>query len=120
MERRLSNYLRTNRRRVGLTQLELGIVLGYKNEGAVSRHERVRSVPPLVTALSYEIVFRVPVSEMFAGLRDDIEGDIEARLAALEENLQNCSARDRNAIAIARKLEWLSERRSPEYKVAGQ
>ncbi len=114
MDRRLANYLRTHRRNVGLTQRELGQILGYCDEGSVSRHERFHATPPLVVALGYEIVFRVPVSEIFAGLRDGVEGDVEERLAALEKNLEQRSAKDRNANAIARKLMWLCERRNSE------
>jgi len=114
VNQRLANYLRTHRRNVGLTQRELGQILGYCDEGAVCRHERFHVTPPLVVALGYEIVFRVPVSEIFAGLRDEVEGDVEERLEALEKDLQQCSAKDRNANAIARKLMWFSERRSSE------
>src|SRR5229473_1003129 len=99
-EQRLANYLRVHRRRVGLSQHELGRVLGYQDEGPISRHERFHSMPPLVIALSYEIVFRVPVSEIFAGLRDTVEADIEERLAELENRLQQGSVRDRHAVGI--------------------
>jgi len=67
-DRRLPNYLRTHRRRVGLTQEELGGVVGYEDDGTITKHEKFQSTPPLETAIGYEIVFRVPVSEIFAGL----------------------------------------------------
>jgi hypothetical protein len=54
------------------------------------------------------------VSEIFAGLRDEVEDDIEERLVAFENDLQQRSARDRHANATARKLIWLSEWRSVE------
>jgi DNA-binding XRE family transcriptional regulator len=114
--RRLPNYLRTHRRKVGLTQRELGLVLGYGDEGTVSKHEKFDATPPLEIAIGYGIVFRVPLSELFAGLRDEVGGEIEGRLAELEEHLGRQSVRDRNAIAIARKLMWLSERKSAEYE----
>jgi DNA-binding XRE family transcriptional regulator len=114
VDRRLPNYLRTHRRKVGLTQRELGHILGHCNEGPMFRHERFRATPSLVVALSYEIIFRVPISEIFAGLRDEVEGHVEERLAAFENDLQQRSAKDRNANAIARKLMWLSERRNSQ------
>jgi DNA-binding XRE family transcriptional regulator len=114
MERRLTNYLRTHRRNGGLTQLELGHILGHCNEAPVNRHEGFRATPSLVVALGYEIVFRVPVSEIFAGLRDEVEEDVEERLAAFENDLQQRSAKDRKANTTARKLIWLSARRSAE------
>jgi hypothetical protein len=89
-------------------------MLGYGDEVAVSRHERFHVTPPLVVALGYEIVFRVSVSEIFAGLRDEVEDEIEKRLAEMEEQLGQRSSSDRNANAIAQKLMWLSERKSLE------
>ena len=114
VDQRLPNYLRTHRRNVGLTQRELGQILGHCNEGPVSRHERFRATPSLVVALSYEIVFRIPVSEIFAGLRDEVEKDVEKKLVEMEEQLGQRSAKDRNANATARKLMWLSNRRNSE------
>jgi DNA-binding XRE family transcriptional regulator len=116
VDQRLPNYLRTHRRNVGLTQPELARILGHCNEGPVSRHERFRATPSLVVALSYEIIFRASVSEIFAGLRDEVGEDVERRLAAFEADLQLRSARDRDANAIARKLMWLSERNNSDYE----
>lgn len=111
MEGRLGNYVRTHRKRAGLSQRELGLVLGYDNEAAVSRHERLRSLPPLLIALGYEAIFRVPVSEMFAGLHEVVEQAIEGRLAELERNLQH---RSRRRAAGEHALKWLSERRGSQ------
>ncbi len=115
-EKRLANYLRTHRRRIGLSQRELGKVLGYRDEGPVSPHEGFGTMPPLTLALSYEIVYRAPISEIFAGLRDEIEEQVEGRLADLEMGLQQRSAKERDAIAIARKLEWFALRKDSEYE----
>lgn len=99
-----------HRRRTGFSQRELEVVLGYLGEGAVSQHERMAITPPLKMAIGYEIIFRVPVAELFAGVRDSIEDDIEIRLARMEESLGQRSATDRQANATARKLMWLRER----------
>jgi DNA-binding XRE family transcriptional regulator len=112
----LANYVRIHRRKVGLSQRELGKLLGYKDEGPVSRHERFHSVPPLLIALGYEIVFQASVSEIFPGLRDTVELVVEEQLAALESELQGRSGRAPGAAAVARKLEWLSERRTSGYQ----
>jgi hypothetical protein len=112
----LANYVRVHRRNVGLSQRELGKLLGYKDEGPVSRHERFHSVPPLLIALGYEIVFQASVSKIFPGLRDTVELVVEEQLAALESELQGRSGRASNAAAVARKLEWLSERRTSGYQ----
>lgn len=114
VDQRLANYLRMHRRNVGLTQRELGHILGHCNEGPVSRHERFRATPSLAVALGYEVVFRVPVSEIFAGLRDEVEEEVEEKLVELEEQLGQRSTKDRNANVTARKLIWLCERRNSE------
>ncbi len=111
MSDQLKNYLRTHRKKTGLTQRDLGRMLGYLDEGPVSRHERDHALPPLEVALGYEIVFQVPISEIYAGLREAIKQDIEERLSELERELQERSGKDRYAAATARKLEWLVERR---------
>ncbi len=65
---RLASYLSSHRKRSGLSQERLGKLLGYPDEGPVSRHERLRSVPPLRIALGYQAIFQIPVSELFPGV----------------------------------------------------
>jgi len=111
----LDNSLRVHRRKAGLTQHELSQILGYNTYSAVSRHEQV-GVPTLVVALSYQILFRVPISEIFPGLTESVSLRMENRLTEFEEHLGEQSAHGPRASAIARKLEWLSERRSSGHK----
>lgn len=106
------NYLRAHRKKSHLTQRELARIVGYRHAGPILRHEHFRSTPPLVIAVGYEIVFRVPITQIFAALREVVAEDIEARLAELEASLGNRSARERNAKVIAQKLLWLAERKT--------
>jgi DNA-binding XRE family transcriptional regulator len=110
-DRHLPNYIRVHRRRAGLNQQELGGLLGFRVE-SVARHEQFRTIPALQVAIGYEIIFHIPVSELFAGLRDEMVTDVEAKLALLEERLGQRSAQDRNASETARKLLWLAERKN--------
>ncbi len=119
-DERIPNYLRTHRKRVGLTQRELAEALGFYDESPISRHERFESTPPLSIAIGYEIVFRVPVSEIFAGLRDQVQKDVESRLRDLRDVLGERSVKDRGAMAVGRKLMWLSERWDAEDDYASQ
>lgn len=112
----LSNSIRFHRRKSGLSQRELGQVVGYRDEQTVARHECFHATPPLEVAISYEIVFRIPISEMFAELHDELEVKVEESLVQLEEQLGRRSALDRNALATARKLMWLSGRKDSEYQ----
>jgi transcriptional regulator with XRE-family HTH domain len=106
------NYLRTHRKKAGLTQREMGKLLGFSGAGQVSRHERSRSVPTLRNALAYESVFRVPVAEIFFGIRAAITRNVENELQRLEAELQKRNAEDRDGNAVAQKLVWLTVRKS--------
>ena len=112
----LANYLRTHRLKTGFTQDDLAAVLGYVNRDSISRHERHESIPSLLIALGYEVFYRVPVSEIFAGLAKTVEFNLEAELSEYQKYLGEQSAAGPRAAVIARKLEWLSERRSSGYK----
>jgi DNA-binding XRE family transcriptional regulator len=104
------NYLKTFRLRSGLTQDEVGELLGYTDGGEVSLHEISKAAPILEVALAYEIVLRAPISVLFAGMRADVERDIEARMRELETSLGERSSKDRDAKITAHKLMWLSHR----------
>jgi len=106
------NYLKAHRKKSGLGQREMGKLLGYSDPGQVSRHEQSRSTPPLTIALAYELIFKVPISAIFVGVRGSIQRDIESKLQELEAELLNRSARDRDANLIAQKLVWLNERKN--------
>ena len=103
--------LRTLRQKSGLTQGEIAEVLGFEAGIAVSRHERSVTVPSLLTALGYEIIFRKPISEIFPGLTQAVEEGIEERLAELEDKLHQSTATGREAAETAHKLEFLCERK---------
>lgn len=108
----LASYLRTYRKRSGLTQRELARILGYAHGGPVSQHEQSGNAPSLFTALAYQVIFRVPLSDIFPELCKMIEETIETRLAEFEKTLGSKSAKDRNADQTAAKLQWLCMRRS--------
>ena len=110
----LASYLRYHRKRSGLSQREIAQLLGYPDQEPVSRHERSRSMPPLIIALCYQAIFRVPVSDLFPGHYEKTKRTIEERLAKMEHDLQQRSAKDRDAAMIARKLEWMWERNNPQ------
>lgn len=114
MPRKISHtFLRPHRKKSGLTQRELANILGNVTEGQVSRHELGDNIPRLHVALGYEVLFGVPVSEMFPGVRATVARAVEIRLDYMEQVLKEKSAKGRDANAIARKLEWIYERRKP-------
>lgn len=107
-----ASYLRTYRKKSGLSQSELAEVLGLISEWRISEHERSITIPRLLTAISYEIIFNVPISKLFPGVYETVRGNVESRLAELEARLQESDAKGRAANPIARKLEWICERKN--------
>ena len=108
---KLENYLRTYRKRSGLTQREVAFLVGCRNGAQVSRYEKRRRLPPLRTALACEAAFGVPVSELFAGLREAAGQAVGERMLALRSKLETGAAQGRDAQLAAQKLRWLAERR---------
>jgi transcriptional regulator with XRE-family HTH domain len=110
---RLENYLRTYRRKSGLTQREVAFLLGWKNGAQLSRYEKRHTLPPLRTALAYEAIFGVPAGELFAGLRKSVGRDVSRRIGRLNTDLRERKGQGRQGRLVARKLMWLSERHGP-------
>ena len=95
----------------GMSQRELAEIVGFIAEHQISRHERSIAIPSLLTALSYRAIFLVPVEQLFPGISETIQLNVEDRLARMEGKLNESSVKGRKAQAVARKLEWLSERK---------
>jgi transcriptional regulator with XRE-family HTH domain len=104
-------HLRTLRKRSGLSQKDLANILGFRSGVQISRHERSDSVPDLLTAFGYEAIFRVPISGLFPGLYQTVAVGIEERLANVEDGLHQSTAKGRDAVPIAHKLEFFAERK---------
>jgi transcriptional regulator with XRE-family HTH domain len=110
---RLENYLRTYRKQSGLTQGEVGFLLGRETGAQVSRYEKRHRLPPLETALAYEEIFGVPVGELFAGVRQAVGRDIHKRRVELRARLQTQTPNAHDTRMTAHKLRWLDERERP-------
>lgn len=105
---RLGNYIRSLRTQAGLTQRQLARIVGYDDDkGPISAHERLRSLPPLLVAIAYSLVFQKSMPEIFPGLFDVVEHAVEAQLSQLEEELD----RSNTTSITAKALEWLALRR---------
>jgi hypothetical protein len=63
---RLENYLRSYRNNSGLTQREVGFLLGRKSGAQASTYEKRHRLPPLECALACEKIFGVYVGELSA------------------------------------------------------
>ena len=83
----LPNYLQTQRKRLALSQEEVGFLLGIKgiNKGEkVSRDENFARQPSLQNALAYEAIYGRPVRELFAGRYQQAKQEVAARARILK------------------------------------
>lgn len=112
--RRLENYLRTYRRRSGLTQGEVVFLLGRKNGAQLSRYEKRHRLPPLRTALALEAIYKIPLAKLFAGLRESVVAEMSKRLEKLDAEFKADGGSKRQRRINTRKHSWITEHHSSE------
>ncbi len=100
---RLQNYLRTYRKRFGLSQDEVAFLLGCQSGAKVSRYERLGRQPSLEGILAYRIIFGMPVEDLFAGVYQKVEKITTKRARMLAQKL----AKEGPNPVTSRKLEIL-------------
>jgi transcriptional regulator with XRE-family HTH domain len=86
-KQKLPNYLKRARKRLGLSQKEVAYLLGCASSTRVSRHERFHREPSLRTVLAYEVLYGLPVVDLFAGVTDDVERAVHRRVRRLVRRL---------------------------------
>ena len=87
MAHRLPNYLRTHRKRAGLSQEEVAFLLGCQDGHKASRYELRKRKPNLETVLAYELIFGAPARELFAGVFEDVAVAMRKRADILASKL---------------------------------
>jgi transcriptional regulator with XRE-family HTH domain len=102
---KLDNYLRTYRKKLGLTQREVSFLLGCYGPAKVSRYERTGRIPDLKTIFAYEAIFQKPARELFAGIYDRAERETRRRVRQLVSRLR----KRLESPALARKIASLRE-----------
>jgi DNA-binding XRE family transcriptional regulator len=103
------NYIRAHRRRCGLSQKELGILVGYGHGSAIGRHERSKVAPPLVVALAYEVIFEISVAQLFTGFHVAVTQSVARNLQELKADLENQRGERRRS--NVEKKQWLLKQR---------
>lgn len=86
------NLMRVLRRRLGLTQGELGYVIGYEDETNVSRIENGIRTPLLTEVLMIELVFGVPAFVIFPEIRAAVGRQVSQRVKRIMGDLETSSA----------------------------
>jgi transcriptional regulator with XRE-family HTH domain len=85
--RTLPHYLRSHRKAFGLTQKEVGRILGFKNGHSVCQFENFRDIPRLQVMLAYEVLFDTPASQLLAGISEAIRFVVHRRIRSLAAEL---------------------------------
>jgi transcriptional regulator with XRE-family HTH domain len=88
---KLENYLRTYRKRSGLSQDEVAFLLGCQSGTKVSRYEHSQRKPNLETLFAYEVMFGAPARELFAGTYQKVEKRISNRAQLLTRKLSRAT-----------------------------
>lgn len=88
MASKVRSYLRTYRKRSGLTQDEVAFLLGCQSGAKVSRFERQAREPNLRTALACQIIFGIPAEDLYPGVYAEVEEAVTERARALAERFR--------------------------------
>ena len=85
MRKPLPIYLRTYRKKHGLTQRETAFLLGLETGQIISRYEGMVRVPSLQTAIAYQLIFGRPLKDLFPDIYQEVEYLTLKRALALRE-----------------------------------
>lgn len=85
---KLENYLKAYRKRAGISQNEMGYLLGGRDGTKASRYEHFKRKPNLETALACEALFHIPVRELFAGMYERAQRQTSSRARRLRKRLK--------------------------------
>lgn len=105
MSQPLRTYLRTFRRRSGLSQDEVAFLLGSMCGTSVSRHERGTRIPLLETVLGYAFIFGAEVPALYEGVFSDVQLVVRKRARGLCRSLERQprgARRDRKIMLLKR------------------
>jgi transcriptional regulator with XRE-family HTH domain len=85
---KVPSYLRTYRKRGGLTQNEVAFLLGCQSGTKLSRYERLCRQPNLQTAFACQAIFGIPAHEIFPGMYAEVEQSIAKRARQLSKRIE--------------------------------
>ena len=114
MSKRLINDLWVNRKRHGLTQNDMALLLLGSEDGSnVSRYERGAREPNFRTALAYQAIFGTPPHKLFPGIYEEVEQEVKQR-ARLHSKQLGASRASRTGWYKRKLLERIGVRKEDE------
>ena len=85
MSGKLPTYLKTYRKKLGLSQGDLALLFGYQTGSTVSRYERSRRPPSRDDVFASVFIFGVPDHELFPSTFRNVAKLVQARAHRLLE-----------------------------------
>lgn len=108
--RRLRIYLRSARKAAGLSQAELGALLGY-SEAAVSKCENEARPPTFKFAIGCAYLFGKSIAELFPSATGSVQDVVGLNAAKLDEELRGrTDAESRKKLVV---LSAMAQRATP-------
>lgn len=89
MSRKLANYIRMYRKRLGLTQHDVAFLTGYHDGSKVSGIERQRKLPSLRAVIALSVIFHVNVYELFPQMFAEVEEAVIKQAQVLSQKLSD-------------------------------
>jgi transcriptional regulator with XRE-family HTH domain len=105
MTRKKPNYLRSFRKRNGLTQGEMAFLLGCNNPARVSDYERMRRHPSAEIMIRCQAIFGEPVEKLFPVLSEKVEKETKKRARELRDKI----GEGNESASAKRKLDFLND-----------
>ena len=91
---RLPNYLRTYRKRSGLSRSDVAFLLGSEYPCFISKYELSKRTPSIENVFAFEAMFGVSARELLPGKYTKVEKKIEERARLLATRYQSAPGRD--------------------------
>jgi DNA-binding XRE family transcriptional regulator len=103
------NYLRSQRKNLGLTQGELAFILGYESGWRISALESGKARPTTKESIIISRLLNVAFDELWPNWCEKIEIDLDTRVRKLMDRLQRSHSgsnlRNRRVVFVLKKLE---------------
>lgn len=97
MTTKLANYLRSYRKRSGLSQDDIAFLMGCQSVTQLARYENCSRLPQLRNAFALEVILNAQARALFAGLFEDADRVVAERARTLLEFAERSTSAKRTA-----------------------
>jgi len=89
MRNATANYLSLYRKRSGLSQKEVGLLLGYRDGEMIGYYERSQRPPNIAVAFGYEALFGATPRDLFPDMYERVEHLIVTNAAGVRSGIED-------------------------------